>query len=335
MGLKLRPRTGIIVGFALIAAGVVAPSALATSPLTASKTAEASWTRSYDWTISKSVDKPTIELKSGDSATAKYTVSVVKSAPKDSDVTVKGSVCVKNEGPVATENLTILDRIAATVPGGTLTIELGYLDVSANPVLDPGEDHCYPYSFAIKPRSDATAYRNEAQIRITNDPRAEVPGTPMGPSVSAPFTIPAPTLVNDSINVDDTNGMSWAFSASGSQTYDRTFKCDQDKGTHVNTAKIRQTGASASATVTVSCKPKEQECKDRDKDKGKKDDKGKDKKGKKDDDRGRYDNRGSNDDRGSNDCKDDRDEKDHDWKDKDDRDHDDRDCRDDRRGWRD
>lgn len=324
MGLKPRLRTGVIVAFALVAAGVIAPSALATSKLTASKTAEASWTRSYDWTISKSVDKPAIELKSGDSATAKYTVSVVKSAPKDSDVTVKGSVCVTNDGDVATEGLTIRDRIAADVPGGTLTIELGYLDVSGNPVLDPNESHCYPYSFVITPRADATAYRNEAQVRTTNGTGQAFP--------DAPFTIPAPTLVNDSINVDDTNGMSWAFSASGSQTYNRTFKCDQDKGTHSNTATIRQTGASASASVTVTCKPKQQECKDRDK--GKKDDKGK--KGKKDDDRDRRDSRGygGHDD----DCKGDRD--DHDWDDwdHDDRDrdkHDDRDCRDDRRGWRD
>jgi hypothetical protein len=332
MGLKLRLRTGVIVASALVVAGVIAPSALATTPLSGSKTAEASWTRSYSWTISKSVDKPAIELKSGDSATAKYTVSVVKSAPTDSDVTVKGSVCVKNNGDVATEGLTIRDRIAATVPGGTLTLDVGFIDLSANPVLDPGEEHCYPYSFTIAPRADATEYRNEAQIRITNDPRE--PGVPLGPSVEAPFTIPAPTLVGDSIDVDDTNGMSWAFSASGSQTYNRTFKCDQDKGTHSNTARIRQTGASASASVTVTCKPKPQECKDRDKDKGKKDDK---KKGKKDDDRDRRGSHGSYGGHDDDDCKGDRDDKD-DWWDHDDRDrdkHDDRDCRDDRRGWRD
>jgi hypothetical protein len=313
MGFNLRKRTGVAIVSAVVAAGIFAPSALATTPLSASKTAKASWTRSYDWTIAKSVDKSALEMKTGDSATAKYTVSVTKSAGTDSDITVAGSVCVKNNGDYATEGLAIRDRIAATVPGGTLTLDVGNLDVSANPVLDPGEEHCYPYSFTIEPRADATEYRNEARITITNDPRE--PGAALGPSVEAPFTIPAPTLVNDTINVDDTNGMSWAFSASGSQTYSRTFKCDQDKGTHSNTAKIRQTGASASATVTVKCKPKEKECK--------KDDHGwkKDKKGKKDDDR-----RG-----GHDDCKDDRDHDDDD--DDDDRDHDDRDCRDDRRDW--
>jgi hypothetical protein len=61
-------------------------------------------------------------------------------------------------------------------------------------------------------------------------------------------------LINDVINVDDTNGYSWTFSNSGSVTYDKTFTC-KDEGTYeyVNTATIRETGQSASATVTVVC----------------------------------------------------------------------------------
>ena len=57
------------------------------------------------------------------------------------------------------------------------------------------------------------------------------------------------------MNVDDTNGMSWLFSDSGTQTYTKTFRCDEDKGTHTNTATIRETGQSDDASVTVTCKP--------------------------------------------------------------------------------
>ena len=64
-----------------------------------------------------------------------------------------------------------------------------------------------------------------------------------------------PTLVRDSVNVDDTNGMSWLFSASGSVNYNRTFTCDEDEGTHNNTATIRETGQHDSASVTVTCTP--------------------------------------------------------------------------------
>ncbi len=121
-------------------------------------------------------------------------------------------------------------------------------------MLDPGESYCYPYSFAITPVAGATGYENRARVTITNDPRN--PGTPLGPTVTALFNIPSsPTLINDSINVDDTNGGSWPFSASGSVTYDRTFTCDEDAGEHLNTATIRQTGQSDDAKVTVTCTP--------------------------------------------------------------------------------
>jgi hypothetical protein len=55
--------------------------------------------------------------------------------------------------------------------------------------------------------------------------------------------------------VDDTNGMSWQFSNSGSETYTKTFTCDRDEGNHDNTATIRETGQSDDARVTVTCTP--------------------------------------------------------------------------------
>jgi hypothetical protein len=59
--------------------------------------------------------------------------------------------------------------------------------------------------------------------------------------------------VNDSIHVDDTNGQTWSFSASGSATYSKNFTCDGDAGTYNNTATIRETAQSDGASVTVNC----------------------------------------------------------------------------------
>jgi hypothetical protein len=126
-------------------------------------------------------------------------------------------------------------------------------------VLDPGESHCYAYSIPFTPVAGAVAYRNNASISITNDPR-HPGGTPFGPNEKVDFTLPAPTVVNDTINVDDTNGMSWLFTDSGSQSYSRTFTCDEDAGRHDNTATIRETGQSASASVTVTCTPPPSGC---------------------------------------------------------------------------
>jgi hypothetical protein len=243
----------LFVVLAGVIAAIGAPTASATTPLVASKTATGHWERTFNWTIDKSVSPDSWDLQTGQSGTSTYTVVVTKSAGSDA-IWVDGEVCVTNGGAVATQDLKIAERVRAILPSGEKILVVANLDVSSNPVLDPGESHCYPYSFAITPVAGATGYENRARVTITNDPRG--PGTPLGPTVTALFNIPSsPTLVNDSINVDDTNGGSWQFSGSGSVTYDRTFTCDEDAGEHVNTATIRETGQSASATVTVTCTP--------------------------------------------------------------------------------
>jgi hypothetical protein len=242
-----------LLALAAVVAAVFAPTAMATTPLEITKTAEGHWTRTFEWTIDKSVTPDSHSLQTGQSGTSTYTVAVTKSAGTDS-IWVDGEVCVTNNGDVPTENLTVEDRVIAFHDGGQRTlIKLTPIDLSSNPVLDPGESACYPYSFPLVPFPGATGYQNEARATITNDPRGP---EPLGPSTEAPFTIPAtPTLVNDTVNVDDTNGMSWPFSSSGSQTYTKTFTCDKDEGTHDNTATIVETGQSDSASVTVTCTP--------------------------------------------------------------------------------
>ncbi len=234
-------------------AAFFAPTALATTPLEISKTATAHGGRSFEWTIDKSVTPASHSLETGQSGTSTYTVSVTKSEGVD-EMWVDGEVCVKNNGTVATEGLAIFDRIVAHKSNGnTEVIDKGFLDLSANPVLDPDESHCYPYSFPFELVATALDYQNEARATILNDARG--PGTPLGPSAVAPFTPPASSPVNDTINVTDTNGMSWMFGASGSRSYTRTFTCDEDAGTHDNTATIVETGQSASASVNVTCTP--------------------------------------------------------------------------------
>ena len=236
---------------AALAAGVMAPAASATSPIQAYKTADAHWTRTFEWTIEKSVSPDSWDLEAGQSGTSAYTVEVTKSAPVDS-IWVSGEVCVENVSATPTENLMIVDRLQALVGEDVITLASVPLDMSVNPVLDPSESQCYPYSIPFEPVAGAT-YRNNARVTVTNDPRA--PGEEMGPNEKVDFTLPEPTVVNGSVNVDDTNGLSWLFADSGTQTYTRTFSCDEDEGTHVNTVTIRETGQSDDAGVTVTCKP--------------------------------------------------------------------------------
>ena len=239
-----------------IAVGVIAPTASATSPINAFKTADAHWKRTFDWTIEKSVSPASWNLLTGQSGTSTYTVTVTKSAPTDS-IYVDGKVCVENVSLTPTENLKVVDRLQALVGEDVITLASVPLDMSINPVLDPGESQCYPYSIPFEPVAGAT-YRNNARVTVTNDPRA--PGEEMGPNEKVDFTLPDPQVVNGSVNVDDTNGLTWLFSDSGSRTYTRTFTCDRDQGNHDNTATIRETGQSDDARVTVTCTPPDEGC---------------------------------------------------------------------------
>jgi hypothetical protein len=236
---------------AAVAVGVLAPTASATSPISAFKTAEAHWTRTFEWTIEKSVSPDSWNLETGQSGTSTYTVKVTKSSGVD-EIWVDGQVCVENVSMAPTENLKIVDRLQALVGADVITLASVPLDMSINPVLDPGESQCYPYSIPFEPVAGAT-YRNNARVTVTNDPRN--PGEEMGPNEKVDFSLPEPTVVDGSVNVDDTNGLSWLFNDSGTQTYTRTFMCDEDEGTHDNTATIRETGQSDDARVTVTCKP--------------------------------------------------------------------------------
>jgi hypothetical protein len=234
------------------------PVAQAGTTLSAYVTATAYWTRSYSWTIEKTVDPGSWELYIGESGTSTYTITVTKDGGTDAYF-ISGVVYVTNNGTkYATENLAITIELLiqdSYKPGGFVSIATAPVDVSSNPVLDPGETGVYPYTIAIPsgyamPRA---TYKITAHVTITN--HAGWSGTPFGPDPSNTTILPSsPTFINDVINVDDTNGYSWTFSNSGSVTYNKTFTC-KFEGTYeyVNTATIRETGQSASATVNVVC----------------------------------------------------------------------------------
>lgn len=221
--------------------------------LTATKTIVGHYTRTFHWTIDKSVTPDTWNLFRGDSGTSEYTVAVTKDEGT-LEGWVDGQICVTNGGAVATEDLQIVDELRDGVPPPNDLIATTNVDVSSNPVLDPGETGCYDYHIDLTGANihPGGTYKNTANVTITNHSGSL--GTPFGPSPSATTTFPAtPTLINDSITVADTNGGSWSFSDDGSVSYTKKFTCDGDEGQHDNTATIVETGQSDSASVTVNC----------------------------------------------------------------------------------
>lgn len=244
---------------ALLSFALVGPAdaAVGDTSLSVTKTMSSQLVRTFGWTLSKSAAPSTLTLDAGESATVEYTVGAARSTAVMS-ATFTGEICVTNTGAAATQGLQIIDTLSK--PPKKAVIASTVVDVSGHPVLAPAERHCYPYLIDLATGVvPGTTYKDTAKVTITNKA-----GRASGASPSATAVLPASASVvnNAAITVADTNGSTFTFSASGSQTYTQTFECGADAGTHTNTVSAEgfvstatvDTPAPVSATVTVVCR---------------------------------------------------------------------------------
>ena len=204
-----------------------------------SKTASASYTRTFEWDIDKSVTPNEWNLFTGDSGTSGYTVDVTRTGFTDSNWAVSGTITITNPMNVPATIELVADEVSDV--GGDIPMDVD-CPVTLPHVLAPDACLACTYNGSLP---DGTDRINAAIIKAEGVP---------GGLATAPVDFGDPTtVVNGTVNVNDTNGMSWQFSNSGSQTYTRTFDCDEDEGTHSNTATIVETGQSDSASVSVNC----------------------------------------------------------------------------------
>ncbi|MEM4449928.1 MAG: hypothetical protein QXQ33_03790 [Nitrososphaerota archaeon] len=162
--------------------------AVPTGPvLSATKTVDSvAWIRTitYDWSVEKSVSPDSLELELHENDTVHYTVTITRTMTSSEDeVSISGEICVTNTGDTATEGLAIIDKVKhdATILASTS------VDVSGNPVLDPGETGCYQYALSFTPVEGVTTYTNEAVVTITNGD---------GATATQAFNLPqSPTIV--------------------------------------------------------------------------------------------------------------------------------------------
>lgn len=206
--------------------------------LQVSKTATTTFTRTYHWNIDKSVTPSTWDLFTGDTGTSAYTVNVTKTGFTDSDWAVSGTISITNPGPGSATVTGVSDEISGV---GAVSVSCG---VSFPHSLAAGATLNCTYS---SPLPNGSSRVNTATATTSGDIE--------GGSGTANVTFGSPTTeVNASVDVTDSvQGGLGSFSDSGSVSYNRTFACDADEGTHNNTATIVQTGQSDSASVTVNC----------------------------------------------------------------------------------
>lgn len=207
--------------------------------LSVEKTATTTFTRTFGWTIDKSVNPATWDLFDGDTGTSQWTVAVTKDDGTDSGWAVSGTITIENPSELDA----VLESVTDSISGvGNVTVDCG-VGVTFPYDLDEGDSLVCTYSRTLPDGTNrtntATATLDTSQV-FTGD---------------AAVTFGAPTtLVNDTVDVTDTNGESWEDVADDATfNYDETFECGDDEGTHNNTATITQTGQNDSASVTVNC----------------------------------------------------------------------------------
>ncbi|MBN2541282.1 hypothetical protein JXI42_00290 [bacterium] len=134
--------------------------------------------RDYDWTIEKTMEPSVVTIAEGEFATVDVTVNVTRTLTESID----GIVCAENGGERATEGfhieVTVLCRTVGV--GGAYEPCFGpyVVDVSSNPILDPGESDCYAYSVPMA-FDDGKTYKVNADVTILN--HSGRLGEPFGP----------------------------------------------------------------------------------------------------------------------------------------------------------
>ncbi len=79
----------------------------------------------------------------------------------------RGEICLRNVGDAETENLSITSLIQRKSNGEWVTHASAPVSVAANPQLDPGENHCFPYETRLEAEA-GEALRSAARVTVTN-----------------------------------------------------------------------------------------------------------------------------------------------------------------------
>jgi LEA14-like dessication related protein len=227
--------------------------------LVVTKDANPSFTRTYNWSISKMVDKTLVEQLGGGTATLNYTVKVSETGFTDSNWQVMGTIIVSN--PNDFESITLTGVTDALDNSGTCKITGG----NTTAAIPAGGIAALSYTCSYPSQP---AYNTTVTNTATATWDQTAASTPSGSATgSATFKFTAPTTtVNKTVTITDTfNGVKTTLGTltatdstpftSQTFTYSHTVNVPKSNCvTYPNTATIVETGQTASAMVEV-CGP--------------------------------------------------------------------------------
>jgi uncharacterized repeat protein (TIGR01451 family) len=211
--------------------------------LSIAKTATPSYTRSYDWTIAKSVDRTSVTT-SADSVTFDYTVVATKSAPTDSGWKVTGTISVVNPNAFDVSNVLIAEQGVGN--GGTCVLDSS----GAIGTLAHGQTGSVNYTCSYAAAPTQAAGTNTAGVTWTVPSSGSTPATGSG-TVTQAFAFGDPTtIVHDAVNVSDIFDGAAAATIPGGAilTSSKTFTYSRTVSVPVSACRVYDNTASVTAT---------------------------------------------------------------------------------------
>jgi hypothetical protein len=224
--------------------------------LTVSKTATPAFTRTYNWSLAKNVDRTLADIAGGGAATFNYTVGASQTGFTDSGWQVSGTITVTN--PNDWEAITA--NVADAVNDGGSCVVTGGTGAS----VPAGGSVSLPYACTYASAPNPSSGTNTATATWDKSAFSTPDGSATGTKTFA-FTTPTST-VNKTVTVTDTfNGTAITLTTLGtltatdappfaSATYTYSHAVSGVGGTctsYSNTARIAETGQTAGQTVKV------------------------------------------------------------------------------------
>jgi hypothetical protein len=209
--------------------------------LVVAKSITPAFTRTYNWTLNKTVTPEVWNLFLGDTGTSIYTINATRGNGTDSNWGVSGTIYIENPTPFPVNITGVSDMIIG--PGGQ-SVPVSITGNLTFPItLAPNSTITYTYNASIPNGSPG-------RINLVNVVTEN--GRVRGGFCAGEIVFCKPTTeILGQIHVNDT-GNTYTFNKTGQVTYNRTFNCTQD-GTVTNTATIQETGQSDSASVQINC----------------------------------------------------------------------------------
>jgi len=221
------------------------------------KTATATYTRTHNWLIEKSVDKDAHVLFTGQSGSSGYTVTVTPDGKTDSDWVVAGTVTINNPS----NDDVIIESITDYLTPGDIPITLDCGSPGPTYDLAAGGQLVCSYDFDGLTQEQI----DNAPEGFTNNVEVQLQGLALY-SATATFDFDgAPTVeYYKTVNVTDlfVAALSQLGTADWNEggtatvfSYSRDFTCGEETGEwqYDNTATIEETNQTDDASVTLTC----------------------------------------------------------------------------------